>query len=121
MYLRARASVCSINPFKNRKHGLTCTFRTSCYSTRLSWTLVLTWVNPFVQDKKKSSGGGGGGMGKREKKDGTVLFRERIGILAITFALKNHSRPVLTVITKVKTFLLNLQYRSRWRSDYFIG
>ena len=48
-----------------------------------------------------------GKRGKKGKKDGTVLFRERIGILAITFALKNHSRPVLTVITKVKTFLFH--------------
>ena len=31
--------------------GLTCTFRVSCYSTRLSWALVLTWVSPFVPDK----------------------------------------------------------------------
>ena len=23
----------------------------SCYSARLSWALVLTWVSPFVQDK----------------------------------------------------------------------
>ena len=32
-------------------NDLTCTFRTSCYSARLSWALVLTWVSPFVQDK----------------------------------------------------------------------
>ena len=31
---------------------LTCTFRASCYSTHLSWTLDLTWVSPFVQNKK---------------------------------------------------------------------
>ena len=30
---------------------LTCTFRASCYSARLSWALVITWVSPFVQDK----------------------------------------------------------------------
>ena len=28
-------------------------FRARCYSTRLSWALVLTWVSPFVQDKNK--------------------------------------------------------------------
>ena len=33
---------------------LTSTFRASWYSARLSWTLVLTWVSPFVQDKTKS-------------------------------------------------------------------
>ena len=32
--------------------GLTCTFRASCYSACLSWALVLTWVIPFIQDKK---------------------------------------------------------------------
>ena len=31
--------------------GLACTFRAGCYSTRLSWMLVLTWVSSFVQDK----------------------------------------------------------------------
>ena len=28
-----------------------CSFGASCYSARLSWALVLTWVNPFIQDK----------------------------------------------------------------------
>ena len=28
----------------------------SCYSARLSWALVLTWVSPFVQDKKVGFG-----------------------------------------------------------------
>ena len=32
---------------------LTCTFRASCYSARLSWALVLTWVSHFIKDKKK--------------------------------------------------------------------
>ena len=32
---------------------LTYTFGASCYNARLSWALVLTWVSPFVQDKKK--------------------------------------------------------------------
>ena len=32
--------------------GLTCTFRASCYSARLSWALLLTYVSPFVRDKK---------------------------------------------------------------------
>ena len=35
----------------NTIKGLMCTFRASCYSARLSWALVLTWVSPFVQDK----------------------------------------------------------------------
>ena len=30
---------------------LSCTFRASCYSARLSWALVVTWVSPFVQNK----------------------------------------------------------------------
>ena len=30
---------------------LTCTFRASCYSARLSWVLVLTWVNFFTETK----------------------------------------------------------------------
>ena len=36
--------------------GLTCTFRASCCSARLSWELVLTWVSPFVQDIKVGFG-----------------------------------------------------------------
>ena len=35
----------------NTLRGLTCTIRESCYSARLSWALVLTWVSPLVQDK----------------------------------------------------------------------
>ena len=37
---------------KTSQLGLTCIFRASCYSARLSWALVLTWVSPFVHDKK---------------------------------------------------------------------
>ena len=36
--------------------GLACTFRASCltcYSARLSWALVLTWVSPFVPRQKQ--------------------------------------------------------------------
>ena len=36
--------------------GLTCTFRAGCYSTHLSWALVLTWVCPFVQDQNVGFG-----------------------------------------------------------------
>ena len=35
---------------------ITRTFIASCYSARLSWALVLTWVSPFVQDKKLGFG-----------------------------------------------------------------
>ena len=37
---------------------LTCIFRASCYSAHLSWVLVLTWISPFVQDKKLGLGWG---------------------------------------------------------------
>ena len=30
--------------------------RASCYSARLSWSLVLTWVSPIVQDKGYTPG-----------------------------------------------------------------
>ena len=40
-----------LNPALNTIKGSTCTFRASCYSTYLSWALVLTGVRPFVQDK----------------------------------------------------------------------
>ena len=42
--------------------GLIYTFRACCYSTRLSWALVLTWVSPFIQDKKV-----GVWVGRRER------------------------------------------------------
>ena len=48
-------------------------FIASCYSTRLSWSLVLTWVSPFAQDQK-----------------GGVWVRRRASYLATTFALKEH-------------------------------
>ena len=34
------------------------TFRASCYSARLSWALVLTWVSPFDLDIKFGFGFG---------------------------------------------------------------
>ena len=45
--------------------------RANCYSTRLSWALVLTWFSPFVQDK-----------------NGGIWVGIRAGYLATTFALK---------------------------------
>ena len=47
-------SVNAINLSINK--DLLCIFRTSCYSVRLSWVLVLTWVCPFVQDKRVGFG-----------------------------------------------------------------
>ena len=67
--------------------GLTCTFRASCYSARLSWALVLTWVSPFVQDKKSLVG-----------------FGERIGDLVTTFALKEHYDLQGCLFTKIHCY-----------------
>ena len=47
-----------------------CTFITSCYSTRLSWALVLAKASPVVQDKNRG------------------LEDENNKVLATTFALK---------------------------------
>ena len=44
-------NTCRVDPWTVKK-GSMCTFRASCYSTQLSWVLVLTWVSPFVQEKK---------------------------------------------------------------------
>ena len=37
----------SFNFSRPKVAQLTCTFRASCYSARLSWAIVLTWVSPF--------------------------------------------------------------------------
>ena len=37
----------------NTINGLMCTSRASCYSTRLSWVLVLAWVSPFAEGRKE--------------------------------------------------------------------
>ena len=59
-----------------------CTIRASCYSAHLSWSLVQTWLSPFIQDKQKV----GFGLGK--------------GALP----------PSITVIVRLKTIgLLDLQ------------
>ena len=73
------------------EQGLTCTFRSSCYSARLSWALVLTWVSPFVQDKKRLG-----------------LGWERSGYLATTVTLKEHHHPVKTVIMRVNIWAIEL-------------
>ena len=44
----------------NTIKGLTSTFRSSCYSARLSWALVLTWVSPFTKTTKMLGFGFGG-------------------------------------------------------------
>ena len=36
-------------PILSISKDLTCTFRATCYSARLSWAIVLTWVSPFVR------------------------------------------------------------------------
>ena len=60
----------------NTTKGLTCTLIASCYSARLSWALVLTWVGPFVHDQNVG-----------------VWVGMRVGFLATTFALKENYRP----------------------------
>ena len=72
---------------------LTCTFRASCYSARLSWALVLTWVSPFVQDKNVGFWVGGGGGGGRER--GNRLSRYDI-------RAEGALPPSITMITRVK-------------------
>ena len=57
--------------------GLTCTFRASCYSARLSWALVLTWVSPSSKIKKV-----------------WVWVGRMVGYLVTTFTLKEHYCPV---------------------------
>ena len=60
---------------------LTCTFRVSFYSARLSWALVLTWVSPFVQDKK-------------------------VGYFVTTFALKEGGRKEIFYLTTHSTHFI---------------
>ena len=64
------------------KRGLACASKTNCYSKRLSWAIVLTYVNSFVQENKG------------------VCVWERTGYLAMSFGLKEHYRPVSTVIKR---------------------
>ena len=62
-----------------RSESLTCTFRASCCSARLSWAQVLAFAGSSIRDRKKEGGGGkdrgGGGAGNNNIKLGKVSLR----------------------------------------------
>ena len=69
--------------------GLTCTFRESCYSARLSWALVLTWVSPFVQ-----------------RKEGNVLFNDALDTFYLPFRPRQNQFKYLTLTPNSRFFCL---------------